>query len=77
MFLTNPYGTLDALCICVLSCIITDICLILFNILFNILFASLNRFCCCFVVVLTPGFLLFRGPFAELTRGWYALVGQS
>lgn len=23
------------------------------------------------------GFLLFRGPFAELTRGWYALVGVT
>lgn len=22
------------------------------------------------------GFLLFRGPFSEITRGWYALVGQ-
>ena len=54
MFLTNPYGTLDAiltarwmlcdaLCISVLSCIITDVCLILL-ILFDILFASLNRF---------------------------------
>ena len=23
------------------------------------------------------GFLLFRGPFEELTRGWYAVVGQA
>lgn len=78
----NPYGTLDALwcfdnlCISVLSCIITDICLILFDFVWHFvcIFESLWIV---FVVVLTPGFLLFRGPFAELTRGWYALVGQS
>lgn len=27
--------------------------------------------------VSSAGFLLFRGPFSEITRGWYAVVGAK